>query len=290
MWEINPTRTTYRTVISLPTVTRFACVSLDQSLQTFLCYFRAKHLAGSVEVRSRVVVRTWDVLATLSATSGMSLRIRGRHKTRNSSALSGWRIDAGVYINHRCWSVSQTESFATPSPLRSNTLPILCASIVRIDRRWSAVSNVLKYQNNNRFDISTIVWSVIVINTYKSHSSDDLKLLRSTTNRYHAAVIKAKTNFNMSLISSQVTNPRQLWKTANNLLHRNLPQVLPSSELSSSLSQSFATLLSHLSLHLTSHGRISPWLVISSHSHMFAIIHRHIIHCHFFLTLHNVWE
>lgn len=49
----------------------------------------------------------------------------------------------------------------------------------------------------------------------ESHSSDDLKLLRSATNHYHAAVIKAKRNFNLSLISSQVTNPRQLCKTVN---------------------------------------------------------------------------
>ena len=77
-----------------------------------------------------------------------------------------------------------------------------------------------------------------------SHSSDDLKLLRSATNHIHAAVIKAKRNSNISLISSQVTNPRQLWKTANKLLHRTLSQVLPPSESPSLLSQSFATLFS----------------------------------------------
>ena len=78
----------------------------------------------------------------------------------------------------------------------------------------------------------------------KSHSLDDLKLLRSATNHYNAAVIKAKRDFNTSLISSHVTNPRQLWKTVNKLLHRTLPQVLPSSESLSSLSQSFATFFS----------------------------------------------
>ena len=78
----------------------------------------------------------------------------------------------------------------------------------------------------------------------KSHSSDDLKLLGSATNHYHAAVVKAKRNFNISLVSSQVTNPRQLWKTVNKLLHRTLPQVLPSSESLSLLSQSFATFFS----------------------------------------------
>jgi exonuclease III len=97
----------------------------------------------------------------------------------------------------------------------------------------------------------------------KSHSSDDLKLLRSATNHYHAAVIKAKRNFNISLISSQVTNPRQLWKTVNKLLHRTLPQVLPSSESLSLLSQSFATFFSdkihklHTSL-LLNHACSSP--------------------------------
>ena len=43
---------------------------------------------------------------------------------------------------------------------------------------------------------------------------------------------------------SQVSNPRQLWKTVNKLLHRTLPQVLPSSESLSLLSQSFATFFS----------------------------------------------
>ena len=58
-------------------------------------------------------------------------------------------------------------------------------------------------------------------------------------------------------MSSQVINPRQLWKSVDKLLHRTSSQVLPSSEPESSVySQSIATFLSdeihklHTSFHL----------------------------------------
>jgi len=81
------------------------------------------------------------------------------------------------------------------------------------------------------------VWS-------RSHSTEDLKSFHSATNHYHAAIIKAKRNYNSSLISSSRTNPRQLWKTVNKLLHRTSAPTLPSSNSLSNLAQSFATFFS----------------------------------------------
>jgi len=82
------------------------------------------------------------------------------------------------------------------------------------------------------------VWS-------RSHSTEDLKSFHSATNHYHAAIIKAKRNYNSSLISSSRTNPRQLWKTVNKLLHRTSAPPLPSSNSLSNLAQSFATFFSN---------------------------------------------
>jgi len=44
----------------------------------------------------------------------------------------------------------------------------------------------------------------------RTHSSEDLKNLRSATNHYHAAIIKAIRTYKSSLILSSFTNPRQL--------------------------------------------------------------------------------
>ena len=81
------------------------------------------------------------------------------------------------------------------------------------------------------------VWS-------KSHSIEDLKLLRTASNHYHAAIIKAKRVYNSTLIASSLTNPRQLWNNVNKMLHRTSSPVLPSYDSEGSLSQSFATFFS----------------------------------------------
>ena len=102
------------------------------------------------------------------------------------------------------------------------------------------------------------VWS-------QSHSAEDLKFFRSATNRYHAAIIKAKRKFNSSLISSSRTNPRELWKSVNQLLHRSSAPTLPSSDSLKNLSQSFATFFSdkihklHTAL-LSNRACVSPHL------------------------------
>ena len=75
------------------------------------------------------------------------------------------------------------------------------------------------------------VWS-------KSHSIEDLKLLRTASNHYHAALIKGKRVYNSTLIASSLTNPRHLWKNVNKILHRISSPVLPSYDsVGSTLSQ-----------------------------------------------------
>jgi hypothetical protein len=99
------------------------------------------------------------------------------------------------------------------------------------------------------------VWS-------KSHSNEDLKLLRTATN-YHAAIVKAKRVCNSTLIASSLTNLHQLWHNVNKMLHRTSSPILPSYDSVGSLSQSFATFFSDKihKLHsglLSNHVRTSP--------------------------------
>ena len=97
----------------------------------------------------------------------------------------------------------------------------------------------------------------------RSHSANNLKKLRTATNHYHAAIIKAKRAYNSSLISSSISNPRQLWSNINRLLHRSPLPALPTCDSFSSLFQSFAQFFSdkihklHTSL-LSNHTSTSP--------------------------------
>jgi len=68
--------------------------------------------------------------------------------------------------------------------------------------------------------------------------------VRSATNHYHAAIIKAEPTYNSSLILSSSTNPRQLWKNFNILLHRSSLPAIPSYDSLSLLCQSFANFFS----------------------------------------------
>jgi hypothetical protein len=70
----------------------------------------------------------------------------------------------------------------------------------------------------------------------RSHSSYDLARLRSATNHYHAAIIKAKRDYNSKIISSATANPRKLWTTVNNFLNRKSSSLLPSYDCLKSLS------------------------------------------------------
>ena len=78
----------------------------------------------------------------------------------------------------------------------------------------------------------------------RTHSTFDLKLLKSATNHYHTSIIKAKKLYNSTLLSSNLTNPKKLWNTINKLLHRIAKPSFPSSFNLDSLPQSFATFFS----------------------------------------------
>jgi HEPN domain-containing protein len=100
----------------------------------------------------------------------------------------------------------------------------------------------------------------------RSHSSIDLKNFRSASNHYHAAIIKAKKAYNIGLIASSVSNPRQLWNSVNKILHRTSQPVLPTFSSLRCLSQSFAKFFSdkihnlHTAL-LSNHSTTSPHLL-----------------------------
>ena len=59
-----------------------------------------------------------------------------------------------------------------------------------------------------------------------SHSIFDLKLLWSSTNRYHKFIAAAKKSCYAALVQSSSSEPRALWKTINNILNREL-QIAP---------------------------------------------------------------
>ena len=119
-------------------------------------------------------------------------------------------------------------------------------------------SKILHPKPANHWFTLERVWS-------KSHSVEDLELLRTASNHYHAAIIKAKRVYNSTLIAYSLTNPRQLWNNVNSMLHRTSSPVLPSydSICIGSLSQSFATFFSdkihklHTDL-LSNHSHTSP--------------------------------
>jgi exonuclease III len=97
----------------------------------------------------------------------------------------------------------------------------------------------------------------------RTHSAADLKLLRSTTNHYHAAIIRAKKLYNSNLISSNISQPRKLWNSVNKILHRKSANSVPNSIPPTSLPEVFATFFSdkihklRFNLHSNT-GHVSP--------------------------------
>src|SRR6218665_2187077 len=64
---------------------------------------------------------------------------------------------------------------------------------------------------------------------------------QNLTNRYHSQLLSAKKRYLSSLVHSNSSNPRNLWKTVNNLLHRGNSSLLPDSIPHSSIADSFAS-------------------------------------------------
>src|SRR6218665_3323943 len=63
----------------------------------------------------------------------------------------------------------------------------------------------------------------------QSGDLDILKKLKTLTNRYHSQLLSAKKRYLSSLVHSNSSNPRNLWKIVNNLLHRGNSNPLPDS-------------------------------------------------------------
>jgi len=76
----------------------------------------------------------------------------------------------------------------------------------------------------------------------QARSEADRLALKSSLNTYYTAVKQAKQNFHSKLISSNIGNPKKLWQTVNNILHRNHSSPLPMSPPpGTSLSSVFAS-------------------------------------------------
>jgi len=78
----------------------------------------------------------------------------------------------------------------------------------------------------------------------QSHSELYHSLLKSATNRYHYLINQAKKRFHANLIISNTSNPRNLWKTINSMLHRKPEEHLPTSSPQSSIPKLFLSFFS----------------------------------------------
>ena len=72
----------------------------------------------------------------------------------------------------------------------------------------------------------------------------NLAALRAASNSYHNAILAAKKLYHTQLITANSSNPRQLWKTINTLLHRSAIPSLPNLTSTSSIAQQFTIFFS----------------------------------------------
>ena len=75
-------------------------------------------------------------------------------------------------------------------------------------------------------------------------SLSNLAAFRKANNTYHNAIVAAKKLYHSHLIADNISNPRQLWKTINNLLHRSAITSLPNLSSVTSIAQQFANFFS----------------------------------------------
>ena len=98
-----------------------------------------------------------------------------------------------------------------------------------------------------------------------SHSAADLLKLRSTTNLYHASILKSKRHYYHSQLVSSKSSPRSLWNIINKILLRHSDKTLPSTDNPSTLSNSFATFFSDKINKLRNYLQSNP-SVLSPHN------------------------
>ena len=75
-------------------------------------------------------------------------------------------------------------------------------------------------------------------------SAANLAAFRKASNSYHNAILAAKKLYHTQLITANNSNPRQLWKTINTLLHRSAVPALPNLSSISSIAEQFTTFFS----------------------------------------------
>ena len=76
----------------------------------------------------------------------------------------------------------------------------------------------------------------------QTRSTADRLTLKTSLSKYYTSIRQAKEDHYSSLINTCIGNPKKLWQTVNNILHRNKPTPLPMSPpLGTSLSTMFAS-------------------------------------------------
>jgi len=99
---------------------------------------------------------------------------------------------------------------------------------------------------------------------WRSHPcAQTLGFLRRATNIYNKALLAAKKFYYSELVTSNLGNPRQLWNTVNNILHRHQHPSLPTNISTSSVAQSLAKFFEDKIIKLRAnipHTDVSPHL------------------------------
>src|SRR5438552_13899757 len=70
-------------------------------------------------------------------------------------------------------------------------------------------------------------------------SKENELLYKSQAARVHKMIAKSKRNYFKKVIDDNKNKPKQLWKTMNSLLSRNIPNFLPTVSSPSALASSF---------------------------------------------------
>ena len=89
-----------------------------------------------------------------------------------------------------------------------------------------------------------------------------LVLFKSLCNRYDNLILASKKQYYSNLVSSSSDNPRRLWQTINELLHRNSSSPLPTCTSASALTDNLA------SFFTDKISKLCLWPVVLLHNHL----------------------
>jgi hypothetical protein len=118
-----------------------------------------------------------------------------------------------------------------------------------LDKHAPLITKVLKSPKSNPWFTPTLKALKKTRRRLEHHwkslpSLSNLTALRKANTTYHNAIVRAKKLYHSQLISANCTNPRQLWKTINTLLHRSTVPSFPTASSVTSIAQQFATFFS----------------------------------------------